>query len=85
MAKVEIYSSPLCPFCHSAKRLLDQKGVDYNEINVLVERGKKDEMIKRADGRRTVPQIFINGVGVGGCDELYALEREGRLDAMLAA
>ncbi|MCZ7674869.1 MAG: glutaredoxin 3 [Roseovarius sp.] len=85
MKQVEIYTSPLCGFCHAAKRLLDQKGVSYAEINVLTNPGRKAEMIARADGGRTVPQIFIGGVHVGGCDELYALERAGRLDPMLAA
>lgn len=85
MKQVEIYTSPLCGFCHAAKRLLDQKGVSYAEINVLTNPGRKAEMIARADGGRTVPQIFIGGVHVGGCDDLYALERAGRLDPMLAA
>lgn len=82
---VEIYSSPLCGFCHAAKRLLSQKGVNFSEIDVLQDPARKPEMIERANGKRTVPQIFIDGTHVGGCDELYALEREGRLDAMLSA
>ncbi|WP_111733037.1 glutaredoxin 3 [Roseovarius amoyensis] len=85
MKPVEIYTSPLCGFCHAAKRLLDQKSVSYAEINVLTDPGRKAEMIKRANGGRTVPQIFIGDTHVGGCDELYALERAGRLDPLLAA
>jgi len=85
MKPVEIYTSPLCGFCHAAKRLLTEKGVSYSEINVLANPGRKAEMIARASGGRTVPQIFIGGVHVGGCDDLYALDRAGRLDPMLAA
>lgn len=84
MKPVEIYSSPLCGFCHAAKRLLNQKGVEYTEIDVLQEPARKPEMIQRANGRRTVPQIFIGDTHVGGCDDLYALEQDGKLDAMLA-
>lgn len=83
MKQVEIYSSPLCGFCHAAKRLLNSKSVNFTEYNVLTDPKLKPEMIKRADGARTVPQIFIDGVGIGGCDELYALERAGKLDALL--
>jgi len=85
MKPVEIYSSPLCGFCHAAKRLLKKKGVSFTEVNVLTNPGRKPEMIERAGGKRTVPQIFIDGAHVGGCDELYALDRAGKLDLMLAA
>lgn len=85
MKTVEIYTSPLCGFCHAAKRLLDEKGVSYAEINVLTDPARKSEMVQRANGGRTVPQIFIGDTHVGGCDELYALERAGRLDPLLAA
>ncbi len=85
MKQVEIYSSPLCGFCHAAKRLLKQKGVNFSEVNVLANPGRKAEMIKRSHGGRTVPQIFVGEAHVGGCDELYALERAGKLDALLAA
>lgn len=85
MKSVEIYTSPLCGFCHAAKRLLKEKGVTFSEIDVLVHPARKAEMIKRANGGRTVPQIFIGQTHVGGCDDLYALEREGRLDALLQA
>lgn len=84
MLSVEIYSSPLCGFCHSAKRLLTSKGVAFTEIDVLKEPARKSEMMDRANGRHTVPQIFIGGTHVGGCDDLYALERAGKLDPMLA-
>ena len=85
MKSVEIYTSPLCGFCHAAKRLLIQKGVSFAEINVLAEPARKPEMVKRAKGGRTVPQIFIGNTHVGGCDDLFALERSGRLDPLLAA
>lgn len=85
MKTVEIYTSPLCGFCHAAKRLLNEKGVSFSEIDVLANPTRKAEMIDRANGGRTVPQIFVGEVHVGGCDELYALEREGKLDPLLAA
>ncbi|TDK44408.1 glutaredoxin 3 [Antarcticimicrobium luteum] len=85
MKSVEIYTSPLCGYCHAAKRLLKQKGVAFSEIDVWAEPGRKPEMIQRANGSRTVPQIFIGETHVGGCDELYALESGGKLDALLAA
>ena len=83
MKPVEIYTSPLCGFCHAAKRLLNQKGVEFDEIDVLKEPGRRSEMMDRAHGRHTVPQIFIGETHVGGCDDLYALERAGKLDALL--
>ena len=85
MKSVEIYTSPLCGFCHAAKRLLKSKGVEFSEVDVLVHPARKAEMIQRANGGRTVPQIFIGETHVGGCDELHALERAGKLDALLAA
>ena len=84
MKHVEIYSSPLCGFCHAAKRLLNEKGVAFTEIDVLVNPARKPEMMDRASGRHTVPQIFVGDTHVGGCDELYALERAGKLDPLLA-
>lgn len=84
MQDVEIYTSPLCGFCHAAKRLLTQKNVTFTEIDVLADPGRKPEMIQRASGGRTVPQIFVGETHVGGCDELYALERAGKLDPLLA-
>ena len=85
MKQVEIYTSPLCGFCSAAKRLLSQKGVNFSEIDVLANPDRKPEMIQRANGGRTVPQIFVGTTHVGGCDELFALERAGKLDALLAA
>ncbi len=85
MKNVEIYTSPLCGFCHAAKRLLTQKGVSFAEVDIWAEPDRKAEMITRASGGRTVPQIFIGGEHVGGCDELHALERSGKLDPMLNA
>lgn len=85
MKQVEIYTSPLCGFCHAAKRLLKEKNVNFTEIDVLENPNRKPEMIQRANGGRTVPQIFVGDIHVGGCDDLYALERAGKLDALLAA
>jgi glutaredoxin 3 len=84
MKIVEIYTSPLCGFCHSAKRLLSQKGVSFSEIDILAQPDRKKEMIKRANGGRTVPQIFICDIHVGGCDDLFTLDRAGKLDKLLA-
>ena len=84
MKTVELYTSPLCGFCHSAKRLLSQKGVSFSEINILAQPDRKGELIKRANGGRTVPQIFIGDTHVGGCDDLFALDRAGKLDKLLA-
>jgi len=83
MPTIEIYSSPLCGFCHAAKRLLKKKGAAFSEINVLTQPRRKAEMMDRAGGRHTVPQIFIGETHVGGCDELYALDRAGKLDTLL--
>ena len=85
MAKVEIYTSPLCGFCHAAKRLLDHKGIQFEEFDVMFKPSLKEEMMARAEGRQTVPQIFIDDTGIGGCDELHELEASGQLDAMLSA
>jgi glutaredoxin 3 len=85
MQDVEIYTTPFCGFCHAAKRLLTQKGVTFSEVDVWSEPDRKPEMIQRANGGRTVPQIFIGGTHVGGCDDLYALERAGKLDPLLQA
>lgn len=83
MKPVEIYTSPYCGYCHAAKRLLAQKGVSFSEIDVMSDPGRRSEMVRRANGGRTVPQIFIGDTHVGGSDELHALERQGRLDALL--
>ncbi len=83
MADVEIYSSMFCPYCHRAKRLLSDKGVAFREIDVDMDATLRRQMMERANGRHTVPQIFIDGVHVGGSDDLAALERAGKLDPML--
>ena len=85
MKPIEIYTSPLCGFCHAAKRLLSQKGAEFTEVDLSLEPARKAEMVARANGGRTVPQIFIGETHVGGCDDLYDLERAGKLDDMLAA
>ncbi|UOA25453.1 glutaredoxin 3 [Pseudosulfitobacter sp. DSM 107133] len=85
MKPVEIYTTPICGFCHRAKQLLNQKGVDFVEVDVMSNPERKAEMIQRANGGRTVPQIFVGNDHVGGCDDLFALERQGKLDALLAA
>ncbi len=83
MKPVEIYTSPYCGYCHAAKRLLAQKGVSFSEIDVMSDPTRRSEMVRRANGGRTVPQIFVGDTHVGGSDELHALERQGRLDALL--
>ena len=84
MPDIEIYTTPLCPYCHAAKRLLDRKGARYVEINVLMNPERRKEMVQRAGGRTTVPQIFIDERHIGGCDDLHALDHEGGLDPLLA-
>jgi glutaredoxin 3 len=83
MAKVEVYTTPTCPYCHAAKALLNEKGVAFTEITVL-DPALREAMTERAHGRRTVPQIFIGDTHVGGYDDLSALDREGGLDPLLA-
>lgn len=83
MAKVEIYSSLFCPYCARAKRLLDQKGIEYVDIDVIADTAKRGEMVSRAKGRTSVPQIFIGGAHIGGYEDLDALERQGKLDGLL--
>lgn len=85
MADIEIYTTPFCGFCVAAKRLLSQKDAGFSEIDVSRDAALRQAMMDRANGRYTVPQIFINGKHVGGCDDLYALERAGKLDPLLAA
>lgn len=85
MATIEIYTTSLCPYCIMAKRLLKKKGLPYTEVDLWSTPDKRDEMLERADGRHTVPQIFINDRGIGGCDELHALDRSGELDALVGA
>jgi len=83
MAHVEIYTTQVCPYCVRAKDLLQRKGVTPIEFRVDLNDSLRDQMLQRAQGRRTVPQIFIDGVHVGGCDDLYALESAGKLEGML--
>jgi len=83
MPKIDVYTTPTCPYCHAAKALLTEKGVVFDEITVLDPQLRAD-MTQRANGRRTVPQIFIGSTHVGGYDDLAALERRGKLDSLLA-
>ena len=83
MAKIEIYSTEVCPYCVRAKDLLTRKGATYTEMRVDNDDTLRSTMIERAGGRRSVPQIFINDQHIGGCDDLYALEQAGKLDALL--
>jgi len=85
MSKVEIYSGDYCPYCVRAKSLLKKKGINFIEYNVQLHADKRNEMLERSNGARTIPQIFINDRHVGGCDELYALEKKGELDSWLSA
>jgi glutaredoxin 3 len=82
-AKIEIYTSPFCGYCYRAKKLLEQKGAAFTEFDVMADSSLRDVMVERAGGRGSVPQIFIDGKHVGGCDELYALDRAGGLDPLL--
>ena len=83
MARVEIYTTMLCPFCWRAKKLLEERGATFQEVDVMCDGNLRNEMRQRAGGRTSVPQIFINGQHVGGCDDLYALDRAGKLTPML--
>ena len=85
MANVEIYTTPTCPYCLAAKRLLNGKGVAFREIDVSRDPSLREAMMQRANGRRTVPQIFIGATHVGGSDDLHELHRTGGLDPLLAA
>jgi glutaredoxin 3 len=84
MAEVVIYSSEFCGYCMRAKKLLTSKGVSYQDIDLGAQPARRAEMIERAGGRTTVPQIFIDGRHIGGCDDLHALDRSGQLDPLLA-
>ena len=81
---VEIYTTPICPYCNAAKRLLDRKGVTYREIDVSRDPALRQAMVQRANGRRSVPQIFVGSAHVGGSDDLHALDHAGKLDPLLA-
>lgn len=84
MAKIEIFTKFTCPFCYRAKSVLEGKGASFEEFDITMGGPKRDEMLSRANGRTTVPQIFIDGRHIGGCDDLLALDRDGKLDPMLA-
>ena len=83
MAKIEMYTSTFCGYCFAAKRLLTKKGVEFEEINIGASSQQRQEMLARSEGRYTVPQIFIDGQGVGGYDDIAALDRRGELDPLL--
>ena len=83
MANIEIYTTPFCGFCYQAKSLLNDKGVDYIEVDIISQPKRHSEMIERAGGLQTVPQIFIDNQHIGGCDELYELEAKDKLDSIL--
>jgi glutaredoxin 3 len=85
MPKVTVYTTQFCPYCHAVKSLLKKKGADYSEVDVSFDPAERQRMAIRANGRRTVPQIFIGEKHIGGCDDLHTLEREGRLDPLLQA
>lgn len=84
MAKVEIYTTFICPYCHAAKDLLSQKGVAFSEVSLNKKPNERETMIARAKGGKSVPQIFINDQHIGGCDDLYALDAADKLDKLLA-
>ena len=83
MAEVELYTTPFCPYCVRARALLERKGVAYTDIDIIGEPARRAEMVRRAGGRTSVPQIFIRGEHIGGSDELVALDRNGELDGKL--
>ncbi|MGB3238140.1 MAG: glutaredoxin 3 [Geitlerinemataceae cyanobacterium] len=83
--KIEIYTWTYCPFCIRAKALLDRKGVEYTEYVIDGDEDARDKMSERANGRRSVPQIFIDDLHIGGCDDIHALEHDGKLDPLLQA
>jgi glutaredoxin 3 len=85
MAQVEMYTTTFCPYCARARTLLERKGVAFADIDIIEEPARRGEMVRRAGGRTSVPQIFINGEHIGGSDELVALDRTGELDARLGA
>jgi glutaredoxin 3 len=83
LARIEIYTSMLCGYCYRAKKLLESKGVDYQDIDVMLRPGLRAEMVQRSGGRSSVPQIFVDGAHLGNCEELYALEAAGKLGPIL--
>lgn len=85
MAQITVYSGPNCPYCQRAKMLLQKKGAAFQEFDVKADPAKRDEMLQKSGGKQTIPQIFINGQHIGGCDDLYALDAAGKLDGLLAS
>ena len=85
MAHVTIYTKPYCPYCHRAVALLEQKGADFTEIDAAFEPAKRQEMLQRSGGRSTYPQIFVGDQHIGGCDDMVALDRQGKLEPLLQA
>ncbi len=83
MARVKIYTTPICPYCSRAKSLLKKKGAEIDEIDVFMDGDARSEMEAKSGGRQTVPQIFVGDTHIGGCDDLYALEQDGQLDSLL--
>ena len=83
MPHVVIYTKPSCPYCHRAKHLLQEKGIAFEDIDISADPARRSEMMTKSAGKTTVPQIFIDGRHIGGCDDIYALENEGRLDPLL--
>ena len=85
MPRIIVYSGPNCPYCERAKALLKKKSVSFEEINIRTDPGMREEMLQKSNGKKTIPQIFINDQHIGGCDDLYALEAAGKLDGLLAS
>jgi len=85
MPQITVYSGPGCPYCERAKQLFKKKGVAFEDFDVRADESKLVEMMEKSNGKRTIPQIFIGGQHIGGCDDLYALENAGKLDALLAS
>ena len=85
MPRIQIYTGPGCPYCDRAKMLLQKKGAKFEEINIRADLSKRQEMISKTGGKQSIPQIFIDGKHIGGCDELYALDAKGGLDPLLAS
>ena len=83
MPKIEIYTQPFCGYCYRAKKLLDDKGVEYEEIDVMEHPNRRGEMVERAGGRTSTPQVFVDGQALGGSDDIAALNRKGELDGLL--
>jgi glutaredoxin 3 len=83
MPRIEVYTSMLCGYCYRAKKLLESKGVAFEEIDVMMQPGRRAEMTTRSGGRTSVPQIFVDGQHIGNCDEIYALEEAGKLTPLL--